>query len=46
MNILRKKNSFLGEITSKRPLWTPFIDGVQLSQGYRATTKRQFNFYR
>ena len=26
-------------------LWTLFMDWVQLSQSYRATTARQFNFY-
>ena len=25
--------------------WPLFMDGVQLSQGYRATTKKQFTFY-
>ena len=26
-------------------LWPLFMDGIQLSQGYRATTRRQFPFY-
>ena len=26
-------------------IWPLFIDGVQLSQGYRATTRRGFTFY-
>ena len=29
----------------KVTLWPLFVDGVQLSQGYRATTRRQFIFH-
>ena len=29
----------------KKTLWPLFMDGAQLSQGYRATTRRQFTFY-
>ena len=29
----------------KKALWPLFMDGVQLPQGYRATTRRQFTFY-
>ena len=29
----------------KKTLWILFMDGVQPSQGYRATTRRQFTFY-
>ena len=28
-----------------KTLWPLFMDAVQLSQGYRATTRRQFTFY-
>ena len=29
----------------KKTLWSLLMDGVQLSRGYRATTRRQFTFY-
>ena len=29
----------------KETLWPLFMDGVQLPQEYRATTRRQFTFY-
>ena len=29
----------------KNTLYPLFMDGNQLSEGYRATTRRQFNFY-
>ena len=29
----------------KKALWPRFMDGVQLSQGYRTTSWRQFTFY-
>ena len=29
----------------KKTLWPLFMDAVQLSQGYRATLRRQFTFY-
>ena len=29
----------------KNTLWPLFMDGIQLSQGYRATMRRQFTFY-
>ena len=29
----------------KKMLWILFMDGVQPSQDYRATTRRQFTFY-
>ena len=29
----------------KKAIWPLFMDGVQLSQGYRATRRRQFTFY-
>ena len=32
-------------ILLKKTLWPLFMDGVQLPQGYRATTRRQFTFY-
>ena len=32
-------------LLKKTTLWPLFVDGVQLSQGYRATTRRQFTFY-
>ena len=28
-----------------KTLWPQFMDGTQLSQGYRATVRRQFAFY-
>ena len=28
-----------------KTLWTLFMDGVQPSQGYKATTRKQFIFY-
>ena len=31
--------------TVKKTLWLLFMDGFRLFQGYRATTRRQFNFY-
>ena len=30
---------------SFKTLWPLFMDGIQLLQGYRATTRRQLNFY-
>ena len=30
---------------NKKTLWSFFMDGVQLSQGNRATMRRQFTFY-
>ena len=30
---------------NKKTLWHLFMDGVQLPQGYRAITRRQFTFY-
>ena len=30
---------------SKKTLWPLFMDGVQLPQDYRATTRRKFTFY-
>ena len=38
--LVLQKNFFL-----KKTLWPLLMDGVQLSQGYGATTRRQFNFY-
>ena len=32
-------------INLKKTLWSLFMDGVQLPQGYRVTTRRQFSFY-
>ena len=32
-------------LKEKKALWLLFMDGVQLPQGYRATTSRQFTFY-
>ena len=29
----------------KKAVWPIFIDGIQLSQGYRATSRRHFTFY-
>ena len=29
----------------KKTLWPLFMDGVQLPQGYRGTSRRQFTFY-
>ena len=29
----------------KKTLWPLFMDGVQVPQGYRATSRRQFTFY-
>ena len=29
----------------KKTLWYYFMDGVQLSQGYKTTTRRQSTFY-
>ena len=37
---LKKKKNF-----KKKTLWPLFVHGVQLFQGYRATTSRQFTFY-
>ena len=36
---------FIIEILIKKTLWPLFIGGVQLSEGNRATTRRQFSFY-
>ena len=33
--------SFVIRILCKKTLWTLFMDGVQLPQGYRATARRQ-----
>ena len=33
-------------VNKKETLCPLFMDGVQLPQGYRATTRRQFTFYR
>ena len=33
------------QVKYKKNFMALFIDGVQLSQGYRATTRRQFTFY-
>ena len=33
------------KILKGKTLWPLLIDVVQLSQGYRATTRRQFSFY-
>ena len=30
---------------NKKTLWPFFMDGIQLPQGYRATSRRQFTFY-
>ena len=35
----------VSKFNAKETLWPFFIDGVQLPQGYRATTRRQFTFY-
>ena len=32
-------------IAKKKTLWPLFMDGVQLSQGYKATSRRQSTFY-
>ena len=32
-------------MAEKKTLWPHFMDGVQHSQGYRATTRRHFTFY-
>ena len=32
-------------LKKKNPSWPLFMDQVQLPQGYRATTRRQFTFY-
>ena len=32
-------------LTLKKKIWPLFMDGVQLPQGYRATTTKQFTFY-
>ena len=37
---LHKKEGF-----KKESLWPHFMNGVQQSQGYKATRKRQFTFY-
>ena len=34
----------LQESLRNKFLWYPFMDGVQLHQGYRATTRRQFTW--
>ena len=31
---------------AKKPFWLLLMDGVHMSQDYRATTRRQFTFYR
>ena len=33
------------QLKLKKTLWPLFMDGVQLSQSYRATSRRQFTFY-
>ena len=40
--ICKKQNISYKKLKTLRPL---FINGVQLSQGYRATARRQFTFY-
>ena len=35
----------LGGMIQKNTLWPLFMNGVQLPQGYRATTRRQFTLY-
>ena len=39
--VLQKKRFF----KKKKRLWHLFMDDVQLSQGYEATTMTQFTFY-
>ena len=39
------RTRFLLTNVFKKTLWPLFMDGVQLPQGYRATTRRQFTFY-
>ena len=33
------------QLIKKATLWSFFMDGVRLPQGYRATSRRQFTFY-
>ena len=40
-----KKQKTLEQNFKKKTLWPIFIDGVQLSQGYRATMRRHFTFH-
>ena len=47
---LLQKDKTRGNIPSnyrpiKKTLWPLFMDGVQLSQGYKATKRKQFTFY-
>ena len=45
--LLPVKNKETNHVIEKlKTLWPLFMDGVQLSQGYRATTRRHFTFYR
>ena len=45
-SLLRVKNKKTDYLTCKlKTLLLLFMDGVQLSQGYRATARRQFTFY-
>ena len=45
-DILRMKDDLIVKLVQKTPtFWPSFMDRVQLPQGYRATTNRQFSFY-
>ena len=44
--LLPVKNKETNHVIEKlKTLWPLFMDGVQLSQGYRATTRMHFTFY-
>ena len=45
MPLLPVKNKEIILYEKLKTLWSLFMDGIQLSQGYRATLKRQFYFY-
>ena len=44
MPLLPVKNKEIILYEKLKTLWSLFMDGIQLSQGYRATLKRQFYF--
>ena len=36
---------FLFKKKERKALWSVFMNGIQLLEGYRATTRRHFTFY-
>ena len=44
-SVLNKGKSAIPPLKKTKTLWLLFVDGVQLPQGYRATSRKQFTFY-